>query len=165
MKIPFNKPHLTGKESGLVNEALQNGHFSGDGPFTKKCCKLIERLTGCPKAILTTSCTHALELAALLLEIKPGDEVILPSFTFVSTANAFVLRGATPVFAVMSSGSPADIWRARRTNICWRCASRRAPTSHMRPLGTQCRRLANTSVAAAAASTAAQVCCCVRSRG
>ena len=99
MKIPFNKPHLTGKESGLVNEALQNGHFSGDGPFTKKCCKLIERLTGCPKAILTTSCTHALELAALLLEIKPGDEVILPSFTFVSTANAFVLRGATPVFA------------------------------------------------------------------
>ncbi len=99
MHIPFNKPHLTGRESLLVNEALRNGHFSGDGPFTKRCCKLIEQLTGCPKAILTTSCTHALEIAALLLEIQPGDEVILPSFTFVSTANAFVLRGAIPVFA------------------------------------------------------------------
>lgn len=79
--------------------ALEKGHVSGDGPFTKQCSSLLERILGAPKVLLTTSCTHALEMAALLLDVGPGDEVIVPSFTFVSTVNAFVLRGARPVFA------------------------------------------------------------------
>jgi dTDP-4-amino-4,6-dideoxygalactose transaminase len=79
-------------------QALANGHISGDGPFTKKCHELLTSIHKCAATLLTTSCTHALEMSALLLDIKPGDEVILPSFTFVSTANAFVLRGARPVF-------------------------------------------------------------------
>ncbi|RMG85740.1 MAG: aminotransferase class I/II-fold pyridoxal phosphate-dependent enzyme, partial [Chloroflexi bacterium] len=82
-----------------MQEAIANGHLSGDGPFTKRCHALLEQTLGVPKALLTTSCTHALEMAAILLDIQPGDEVIIPSFTFVSTVNAFVLRGATPVFA------------------------------------------------------------------
>ncbi|MCB0109872.1 MAG: aminotransferase class I/II-fold pyridoxal phosphate-dependent enzyme, partial [Caldilineaceae bacterium] len=82
-----------------VGQALQNHHLSGDGPFTKACHRLLEESLGVPKALLTTSCTHALEMAALLLDIQPGDEVIVPSFTFVSTINAFVLRGARPIFA------------------------------------------------------------------
>jgi dTDP-4-amino-4,6-dideoxygalactose transaminase len=96
--IPFNKPAYLSIEPDYIREALQSGHLSGDGVFTKKCNALIEQLFGVPKALLTTSCTHALELSALLLDIKPGDEVIIPSFTFVSTVNAFVLRGAKPVF-------------------------------------------------------------------
>jgi dTDP-4-amino-4,6-dideoxygalactose transaminase len=96
--IPFNKPGLTGNEWRYVSEAVAKGHTSGDGEFTKKCHKLLEALLGSPKVLLTTSCTHALEMAALLLDIAPGDEVIVPSFTFVSTINAFVLRGARPVF-------------------------------------------------------------------
>jgi len=96
--IPFNKPAYLVEESLYVQEALQKGHLAGDGDYTKKCSALLEGLFGVPKALLTTSCTHALELSALLLEIQPGDEVILPSFTFVSTVNAFVLRGARPVF-------------------------------------------------------------------
>lgn len=80
-------------------QALQSGRLAGDGIFTKKCNAFFEKTLGVPKALLTTSCTHALEMAALLLDIKPGDEVIVPSFTFVTTANAFVLRGAKPVFA------------------------------------------------------------------
>jgi len=99
MQIPFNKPYLTGKETRYVEEAFRNLQFSGDGAFTKKCCGYIEQLLNCHKVILTTSCTHALEMAALLLDIQPGDEVVVPSFTFVSTANAFVLRGAKPIFA------------------------------------------------------------------
>jgi dTDP-4-amino-4,6-dideoxygalactose transaminase len=98
LKIPFNKPGLTGNEWKYVSEAIAKGHTSGDGEFTKKCHKLLEALLGSPKVLLTTSCTHALEMAALLLDIAPGDEVIVPSFTFVSTINAFVLRGARPVF-------------------------------------------------------------------
>ena len=98
-QIPFNKPCLSGKELLYVAEAIIKGHASGDGAFTKKCHELLERELGALRALLTTSCTHALEMAALLLEIQPGDEVIVPSFTFVSTVNAFVLRGATPVFA------------------------------------------------------------------
>ncbi|MCB0188127.1 MAG: aminotransferase class I/II-fold pyridoxal phosphate-dependent enzyme, partial [Caldilineaceae bacterium] len=82
-----------------VGQALQNHHLSGDGPFTKACHRLLEESLGVSKALLTTSCTHALEMAALLLDIQPGDEVIVPSFTFVSTINAFVLRGARPIFA------------------------------------------------------------------
>ena len=96
--IPFNKPHLTGMELTYMARAVANGQISGDGEFTKKCHRLLEQICGVPKALLTTSGTHALEMAALLLDIRPGDEVIVPSFTFVSTVNAFVLRGAKPVF-------------------------------------------------------------------
>ena len=81
-----------------MRQALDGGLISGDGPFTRRCHAIIEQITGSPKALLTTSCTHALEMAALLLDIEPGDEVICPAFTFVSTINAFVLRGARPVF-------------------------------------------------------------------
>jgi len=98
LQIPFNKPFLSGDEFRYIAEAIQLGHISGDGPFTRKCHEWLESAVGVPKALLTTSCTHALEMSALLLNIAPGDEVIVPSFTFVSTVNAFVLRGATPVF-------------------------------------------------------------------
>ncbi len=97
-RIPFNKPCLTGKELLYVAEAILRGHAAGDGMFTHKCHKFLQDEFHVARALLTTSCTHALEMAALLLDIQPGDEVILPSFTFVSTANAFVLRGAKPVF-------------------------------------------------------------------
>jgi dTDP-4-amino-4,6-dideoxygalactose transaminase len=96
--IPFNWPYATGKELVYAAEAQRNHHLSGDGPFTKRCHQWIEAQTGCARALLTHSCTSALDLAALLLDIKSGDEIILPSYTFVSTANAFVLRGAVPVF-------------------------------------------------------------------
>ena len=98
MYIPFNKPPYIGKESEYVLDAVNKGHISGDGEYTKKCAKRLEELSGTKRALLTTSCTHATEMAALLSDIKPGDEVIMPSYTFVSTADAFVLRGATPVF-------------------------------------------------------------------
>lgn len=97
-KIPFNRAYASGKELAYVAEAQRNNHLSGDGPFTKRCQRWIEERTGCSKALLTHSCTSALDLAAILLDIQPGDEIILPSYTFVSTANAFVLRGAVPVF-------------------------------------------------------------------
>ena len=96
--IPFNQAHSTGNEIPYVAETQRNHHLSGDGPFTKRCHRWIEEHTGCAKALLTHSCTSALDMAALLLDIKSGDEVILPSYTFVSTATAFVLRGAVPVF-------------------------------------------------------------------
>lgn len=96
--IPFNWPYATGKELTYVAEAQRNHHLSGDGPFAKRCQQWIEQQTGCAKALLTHSCTSALDLAAILLDLQAGDEVILPSYTFVSTANAFVLRGAIPVF-------------------------------------------------------------------
>jgi dTDP-4-amino-4,6-dideoxygalactose transaminase len=99
ISIPFNRPCLAGQEYQYIAEAIANGHASGDGPFTRRCHELLERELGVPKALLTTSCTHALEMAAILLDCGPGDEIILPSFTFVSTANAFVLRGASIVFA------------------------------------------------------------------
>lgn len=97
-KIPFNWPYMTGREKDYIAQAHAQGTLAGDGPFTKRCHEWLERATGASKALLTHSCTAALEMAALLLDIEPGDEVILPSFTFVSTANAFVLRGAVPVF-------------------------------------------------------------------
>jgi dTDP-4-amino-4,6-dideoxygalactose transaminase len=97
-RIPFNKPTFTGNELKYIREAIGQNHISGDGPFTKKCQSFLEHALGVHKVLLTTSCTHALEMAALLLEIQPGDEVIVPSFTFVSTINAFVLRGARPIF-------------------------------------------------------------------
>lgn len=96
--IPFNKPRLAGRELEYIRQACENMHLSGDGPFTRRCHALLEQDTGCARALLTHSCTAALEMAALLLDLQPGDEVIMPSFTFVSTANAFVLRGAVPVF-------------------------------------------------------------------
>jgi dTDP-4-amino-4,6-dideoxygalactose transaminase len=98
VSIPFNRPFTTGKEYDYMRQAIDNLHISGDGPFTNLCHRLLEEVVGCAQALLTTSCTDALEMAALLLDIQPGDEVIVPSFTFVSTANAFVLRGAKPVF-------------------------------------------------------------------
>lgn len=97
-KIPFNRPTIIGKELYYISQTISNGHAAGDGEFTKKCNRLLEQSLGVPKVLLTTSCTHALEMAALLLDIQPGDEVIVPSFTFVSTINAFVLRGAKPIF-------------------------------------------------------------------
>jgi dTDP-4-amino-4,6-dideoxygalactose transaminase len=96
--IPFNWPYTTGKELVYAAEVQRNHHLSGDGSFTRLCHQWIEQQTGCAKALLTHSCTSALDLAALLLDLKPGDEIIMPSYTFVSTANAFVLRGAVPVF-------------------------------------------------------------------
>lgn len=96
--IPFNKPYLGGKELRYIAQAHANGQIAGDGSFTKKCQNWLEKRTGCRKALLTHSCTAALEMAAILADIHPGDEVIMPSYTFVSTANAFVLRGAVPVF-------------------------------------------------------------------
>ncbi|MCJ0826694.1 dTDP-4-amino-4,6-dideoxygalactose transaminase [Luteimonas sp. 50] len=96
--IKFNQPYMTGRELWLISQAHANGHLSGDGSFTRLCHQWLEAQTGCRKALLTHSCTAALEMSALLLDLKPGDEVIMPSFTFVSTANAFVLRGAVPVF-------------------------------------------------------------------
>ncbi len=98
-RIPFNRASVVGKEYEYMALAVAQGHISGDGPFTMKCQAFLEHEVGVHKALLTTSCTHALDMAALLLDVKPGEEVILPSFTFVSTVNAFVLRGATPVFA------------------------------------------------------------------
>jgi dTDP-4-amino-4,6-dideoxygalactose transaminase len=98
-RIPFNRPCLEGNEYEYIAEAIANGHASGDGPFTRKCHELLEKELGAPRVLLTTSCTHALEMAGLLLECGPGDEVIVPSFTFVSTATAFALRGARLVFA------------------------------------------------------------------
>jgi dTDP-4-amino-4,6-dideoxygalactose transaminase len=97
--IPFNAPGVLGRELEYLTEAARSGHLSGDGPFTKRCEAALVSHLGAARVLLTTSCTHALEMSALLVDAKAGDEVILPSFTFVSTANAFVLRGATPVFA------------------------------------------------------------------
>jgi len=96
--IPFNWPHMTGKELYYIAQAHFNGSLAGDGPFTKRCHQWLQERSQCHKALLTHSCTAALEMAALLLDIQPGDEVIMPSYTFVSTANAFVLRGGVPVF-------------------------------------------------------------------
>lgn len=98
-EIPFNKPFIVGKELFYIAQAvIENRHTAGDGPFTKKCQAWLEERLGCSKSLLTHSCTAALEMAAMLADIQPGDEIIMPSFTFVSTANAFVLRGGVPVF-------------------------------------------------------------------
>jgi len=99
IRIPFNRPCLAGRELLYIAEAILRGHAAGDGAYTRKCHTFLETLLGVPRVLLTTSCTHALEMAALLLDVQPGDEVIVPSFTFVSTVNAFVLRGAIPIFA------------------------------------------------------------------
>src|SRR6266571_2714665 len=98
LDIPFNRPHATGREFAYIREAIAGLHLSGNGPFGERCARWLEERMGVGRALLTPSCTAALELAALLLEVKSGDEIIMPSFTFPSTANAFVLRGAKPVF-------------------------------------------------------------------
>lgn len=97
-EIPFNRPCLSGNELKYVEEAIKNGHISGDGIFSKRCGAYLQEVIGVPRALLTTSCTHALEMSALLLNIQTGDEVIVPPFAFVTTVNAFVMRGAKPVF-------------------------------------------------------------------
>jgi dTDP-4-amino-4,6-dideoxygalactose transaminase len=97
-RIPFNKAGLVGNELRYIREAVEGGHLSGDGAFTRKCSELLEAELGVEKVLLTTSCTHALEICALLLDLQPGDEIIVPSFAFVTTVNAFVSRGAQPVF-------------------------------------------------------------------
>ena len=97
-ELPFNRPHTTGRELEYVTRAIAGGHLSGNGPFSHECCRWLESQTGAHRALLTHSCTAALEMAAILAGVGPGDEVVMPSFTFVSTANAFLLRGATPVF-------------------------------------------------------------------
>ena len=96
--IPFNVPYLSGNEQFYVEQAIQLRDISGDGTFGRKCQQLLQEITASQKVLLTSSCTHALEMCALLADIQPGDEVIMPSFTFVSSANAFVLRGAKIVF-------------------------------------------------------------------
>jgi dTDP-4-amino-4,6-dideoxygalactose transaminase len=96
--VPFNKPYMTGRELVYIAEAHAAGHLAGDGMFTRRCAQWLEEHTGARKALLTHSCTAALEMAAMLIDVGPGDEIIMPSYTFVSTANAFVLRGGVPVF-------------------------------------------------------------------
>jgi len=98
MMVPFNKPYMTGKELWYIAQAHARGHLAGDGAFSKKCATWLQARTGAAKALLTHSCTSALDMSAILADVGPGDEVIMPSYTFVSTANAFVLRGAVPVF-------------------------------------------------------------------
>jgi dTDP-4-amino-4,6-dideoxygalactose transaminase len=104
-RIPFNRPTQSPHDARNIQEVLQRNHLSGDGPFTKRCHQLLEQTHGLPKALLTTSCTHALEMTAFLLDLEPGDEVIIPAFTFVSSVNAFVIRGARPIFADVHPGS------------------------------------------------------------
>lgn len=104
--IPFNKPFLTGKETCYIEQAVKSGKISGDGIYTWKCHEFLEKRFGFKKCLLTSSCTDALEMAAILIDIKPGDEVIMPSYTFVSTANAFILRGAVIVFADCHADRP-----------------------------------------------------------
>jgi dTDP-4-amino-4,6-dideoxygalactose transaminase len=106
MNIPYNKPYISGNELPYIEAAIKEGTISGDGSFTRKCQQLLQQRYGFKKCLLTTSCTDALELAALLLGVGPGDEVIVPSYTFVSSANAFILRGATVLFADSSAESP-----------------------------------------------------------
>ena len=101
--IPFNRPTRTPNDLPYLQQSIASGHLSGDGPFTKRCHALLEEITASPKVLLTTSCTHALEMAAFLLDLKAGDEVIVPAYTFVSSVNAFVIRGARPVFADVRS--------------------------------------------------------------
>ena len=126
--IPFNKPFVTGNELAYIQEAIVNGHLSGNGPFTKKCQAWIEERLACRRALLTHSCTAGLEMAALLTDVGPGDEVIMPSFTFVSTANAFVLRGATPVFVDIRDDTEP------RRDLASRRRSPRAPARSAGPL-------------------------------
>jgi len=100
--LPLNRACITGHELQYISQAIEGGWIAGNGAFTKRCEHFIARVLGVPQVLLTTSCTDALEMAALLLDLQPGDEVIVPSFTFVSTANAFALRGAKPVSSIFA---------------------------------------------------------------
>ncbi len=115
-RVPFNRPHLVGTEFDRMREAVEGLVISEGGPFTERCERLLEEMTGAEVALLTSSCTHALEIAAILLDVGEGDEVVMPAFTFVSTANAFALRGARPVFADVTPDTlnldPAAVRRA-----------------------------------------------------
>ena len=104
--IPFNKPYLSGKETEYIRQAVESGKISGDGIFTRRCHEFFESKYGFKKVLLTTSCTDALEMSAILIDTRPGDEIIAPAYTFVSTVNAFVLRGAKIIFADSSAESP-----------------------------------------------------------
>jgi len=101
--VPFNRPHITGREFDYIREAIDRAHLASDGQFSRRCEEWLADTVGCRRALLAQSCTAALEMAALVAGIQPGDEVIMPSFTFVSTANAFVLRGGVPVFVDIRS--------------------------------------------------------------
>jgi len=120
--IPFNKPYLGGKELRNISQAHARGQFSGVGIFTEQCQEWLEDRIGCRRAMLTHSCTAALEMAAILVDIQPGDEVIMPSYTFVSTANAFVLRGGVPVFVDIREDTltRADRWALSATLVACR---------------------------------------------
>ena len=102
--VPFNRPYLSGKEIDYISDAHARGKLSGDGHYTALCSSWLESRTGAKKVLLTHSCTAALEMAALLIDVKIGDEIIMPSYTFVSSANAFVLRGGVPVFVDIKIG-------------------------------------------------------------
>jgi len=102
--IPFNSIHIPESTIGNINEAILNDHISGDGPFTKLCNEFLERQLVINKSLITTSCTHAMEMAAILLNVKDGDEIIVPSYTFVSSINPFILRGAVPRFVDIREG-------------------------------------------------------------
>ncbi len=108
-RIPFNRPYMTGKELYYIAEAHFNGALAGDGPFTRRCHAWLKERTGCSKALFTHSCTAALEMTALLLDIQPGDEIIMPSYTFVSTANAFVLRGGGQISSNCGASTPPPV--------------------------------------------------------
>jgi dTDP-4-amino-4,6-dideoxygalactose transaminase len=146
-RIPFNRPALTGCEFDYMRRAIESGHISGDGPFTKRSQVLLEELLGVPKVLLTTSCTHALEMAALLLRAEPGDEVILPPFTFVSTVNAFVLRGAHPVFVDIRP----DTLNLDERAVAARVGPRTKAIIAVHYAGVACEMDALTSIAAARA--------------
>ena len=142
--IPFNRPFCSGKEFEFMKAAIGNWQLSGDGEFTRRCHAFLEKELGVRKAFLTTSCTHALEMAALLLEIKPGDEVIVPSFTFVSTANAFVLRGARPVFVDVR----ADTLNLDERKLVERISERTKAIVVVHYAGVACEMDAITAIAA-----------------
>lgn len=127
--IPFNRPWFSGQEAANVAQSFLNGHCAGNGPFTAKCEALLSELLGVPRVLLCTSCTHALEMCAILLDLRPGDEVVVPSFTFVSTANAFALHGARIVFAdVREDTFNLDESRLSRTRAAFP-SSRTTPTA------------------------------------
>ena len=117
MKIPFNKPTAVGTELANIADALARGHLAGDGYYTKRCHQWLEQRLGCKRALLTHSCTGALDMAAILCDLAPGDEVIMPSYTFVSTANAFALRGAVPVFVDVRADTLNRQIRAKRPSV------------------------------------------------
>jgi dTDP-4-amino-4,6-dideoxygalactose transaminase len=141
--ITLNRPYITGTEWQYMSEAHASGHLAGDGQFTKRCHTWLEKNTGCQKALLTHSCTAALDMAAILADVRPGDEVIMPSFTFVSTANAFVLRGAVPVFVDVRS----DTFNLDETKIAAAITRRTKAVVPVHYAGVACEMSAITAIA------------------